>query len=202
MSSKSSVLADVQSAAAAKSLISPAPISPRYAETGNPTIRIEIHPSHPACSGLPPIHASTTAVRPSRTAAAFGISRLVKSLQLAQTRTAIAAAASTVLFATLRRQMVNDAFEEIADRRCKRAVGRDERADYDRHAGGKNALFDGSHAAAAANEKTNAFNECHDASFGRKIRSGKRRWSKACRLDDPVSRRHRCHTGCSRSCLL
>ncbi len=131
MSSKSSVLADVQSAAAAKSLISPAPISPRYAETGNPTIRIEIHPSHPACSGLPPIHASTTAVRPSRTA-----------------------------------------------------------------------VFDGSHAAAAANEKTNAFNECHDASFGRKIRSGKRRWSKACRLDDPVSRRHRCHTGCSRSCLL
>ena len=56
--------------------------------------------------------------------------------------------------------MVNDAFEEIADRRCKRAVGRDERADYDRHAGGKNAVFDGSHAAAAANEKTNAFNEC------------------------------------------
>lgn len=51
-------------------------------------------------------------------------------------------------------------------------------------------------------KRRNAFNECHDASFGRKIRSGKRRWSKACRLDDPVSRRHRCHTSCSRSCRL
>ena len=54
--------------------------------------------------------------------------------------------------------MVNDAFEEIADRRCKRAVGRDERADYDRHAGGKNAVFDGSHAAAAAKRRMRSMN--------------------------------------------